>query len=171
MTDWSKTSIKFIDVTVSIAEGIIETGLHVKSTDNHQYVLSSSYHPFYSKKGIPYSPALRLNRICSNNKFFDKRWNDLDKYLLERGYSKKTIRKLILGTRAIPKSVLLEKANNQEKQNKITFNITYHPVFLNVREILEEVHVILASDNGHKKVFLDVPMIVLKTYLKVHLVR
>ena len=73
MTDWSKTSIKFIDVTVSIAEGIIETGLHVKSTDNHQYVLSSSYHPFYSKKGIPYSPALRLNRICSNNKFFDKR--------------------------------------------------------------------------------------------------
>ena len=29
MADWSKTSINFLDVTVSIAEGIIETDLYV----------------------------------------------------------------------------------------------------------------------------------------------
>ena len=81
--DWSKTSINFLDVTVSIAEGVIETDLYVKPTDSHQYLLSSSCHPFYCKKGIPYSQALRLNRICSNNEFFDKRCNDLEKYLLE----------------------------------------------------------------------------------------
>ena len=59
----------------------------------------------------------------------------------------------------ISRDALLEKVNNQEKQNKITCNITYHPVFRNVRKILEELHVILASDDGHKKVFPDVPMI------------
>ena len=42
-------------------------------TDSHQYLLSSSGHPFYCKKGMPYSEALRLNRICSNNKFSHKR--------------------------------------------------------------------------------------------------
>ena len=68
--DWSKTSINFLDVTVSIAEGVIETDLYVKPTDSHQYLLSSSCHPFYCKKGIPYSQVLRLNRICSNNEFF-----------------------------------------------------------------------------------------------------
>ena len=81
--EWSKTSINFLDVTVSIAEGIIETDLYVKPTDSHQYLLSTSCHPFYCKKGTPYSQALRLNRICSNNKFFDKRCNDLEKYLLD----------------------------------------------------------------------------------------
>ena len=133
-TDWSKTSVNFLDVTVSIAEGVIETDLYVKPTDSHQYLLSSSCHPFYCKKGIPYSQALLLNRICSNNEFFDKRCNDLEKYLLERGYSEKMVRKEILRARVIPRDALSETVNNQEKQNKITFNITCHPVFQNVRK-------------------------------------
>ena len=45
------------------------------------------------------------------------------------------VRKEILRVRAIPRDALLEKVN-QEKQNKITFNVTYHPVFRNVRKIL-----------------------------------
>ena len=56
------------------------------------------------------------------------------------------VHKEILQARVIPRDALLEKVNNQEKQNKVTFNITYHPVFRNVRKILEELHVILASD-------------------------
>ena len=58
-------------------------------------------------------------------------------------------------------------------QNKITFNTTYHPVFRDVRKILEELHVILASDDGHKKVFPDIPLVSFKNdkNLKTHLVR
>ena len=83
------------------------------------------------------------------------------------------VRKEILRARAIPRDALLEKVNNQEKKNKITFNITYHPVFRDVRKILEELHVILASNDGHKKAFSDVPMIGFKVNknLKTHLVR
>ena len=40
--DLSKTSITSLDVTVSIAEDVIETDLYVKPTDSHQYILSSS---------------------------------------------------------------------------------------------------------------------------------
>ena len=90
--DWAKTSINFLDVTVSIAEGVVETDLYVKPTYRHQYLLSSSCHPFYRKKGIPYSQVLRLNRISSNNEFFEKRCNGVEKYLLERGYSEKMVR-------------------------------------------------------------------------------
>ena len=53
--DWSKTSINFLDVTVSFTEGIIETDLYVKCTDSHKYLPPSSCYPFYCKKGIPYS--------------------------------------------------------------------------------------------------------------------
>ena len=137
-TDWSKTSINYLNVTVAIAERVIETDLYVKPTDSYQFRLSSSCHSFYCKKVIPYSQILTPSRICSNNKFFDKRCNDLEKYLLERGYSEKMVRKEILPTRAIPRQALLEKGNNQKKQNNITFNMTYHPVFQDIRKILEE---------------------------------
>ena len=81
----SKTSINFLNVTVSIAECMIETDLNVKATDSHQYLLSSSCYPFDCKEGIPYSQALRLNRLCSNNEFFDKICNDLEKYIYYKG--------------------------------------------------------------------------------------
>ena len=112
--DWSKTSMNFLDVTVSITEGIIKTDLHVKPTESHENLLSPSCHPFHCKKGIPYSQALRLNRIRSNNEFFHKRCNDLEKHLLERAYSEKLVRKEILRARAIPRHALLEKVNNRQ---------------------------------------------------------
>ena len=149
----------------STAEGVIETDLYVKPSDIHQYLLSSFCHPFYCKKSIPLSQALRINRISANN--------DLEKYLLDMGNGEKMLRKEIPRARAIPKDALLEKVDNQENQNKINFNITNHSVFWDVRKILEELHVILASDDGHKKVFPDVPMIGFKNNknLKAHLVR
>ena len=110
---------------MTVIKGIvIEADLYFKPSDSHQYLLSSSCHPFYFKKGIPYSHALRLNRIYSNNELFYKRCNDFEKYLLERGYSQKMVCKEIFQARAIPRDAILEKVNNQEKQNKITFNIT-----------------------------------------------
>ena len=119
------------------AEGVTETDLYVKPTDSHQYLLSSG-NLFYCKKGIPYSQAQRLKRICSNNEFFWQKMQWLREYLLERGYIKKMV---------------------QGKQNKTNFNITYHPVFWDVRKILEELHLVFASDDGHKKVFPDLCMI------------
>ena len=47
--EWSKTSINFLDVTVSLVEGVIETDLYVKPTDSHQFLQSSSCHPFHCK--------------------------------------------------------------------------------------------------------------------------
>ena len=44
--EWSQKSINLLDVTVSLINGHIETGLCVKSTDSHQYLHSSSCHPF-----------------------------------------------------------------------------------------------------------------------------
>ena len=42
--EWSQKSINFLDVTVSLIDGQIETDLFVKPTDSHQYLHSSSCH-------------------------------------------------------------------------------------------------------------------------------
>ena len=69
--EWSQTSMKFFDVTLSLIDGRDTTKLYVKPTDNYQYLNSSSCHPNH--------PC--LNRICSDPNSFDRRCNDLQKWL------------------------------------------------------------------------------------------
>ena len=55
----------------------------------------------------------------------------------------------------------------------VTFNITYYAVFKNNRNILEELHILLAPDEQHSKVFTEIPRIGFKNgkILKDHLAK
>ena len=77
---------------------------------------------------------------------------------MERGYNGKVIRKQILRAREHFRKNLLEREKAKTSEPKLTFNITYYPVFQNVRNILQELHLLLAPDKEHKKVFPDVPV-------------
>ena len=112
-------------------------------------------------KGIPYSQTLRLNRISSDNNNFDKQCNELESWLLEKGYSEIMVRKQVLLARGHSRESLLEKVKSESNQDKLTFNITYYLVFQNVRNILQELHVLLMPDKEHKKVFQDIPITIL----------
>ena len=91
--DWSKEKVNFLVAEVTLNNGVLSTDLFVKPTDTHQFLDPTSFHPYHCIKGIPYSQTLRLNRICSDNNNFDKRCNNLESWLLEKGYSEKMIRK------------------------------------------------------------------------------
>ena len=72
-SNYSFTSIPFLDVNVSLINGKITTDLYTKPTDKHQYLLQSSCHPKHTKRAIPFSLALRLRRIiCSSDDTFTK---------------------------------------------------------------------------------------------------
>ena len=81
--------IPFLDTLCSIKNGRIETDLYRKETDRNQYILPSSCHPKQTTKAIPYSLALRNVRICSEPKQRHKRQNELQTFLLNRGYQEK----------------------------------------------------------------------------------
>ena len=104
---------------------------------------------------------LRLNRICSDSIPFDRRCNDLEGWLLERGYKENQ------------SDDLLNRERTLQEKTQIIFNLTYYPVFKNVRKILEKLHLLLTPDQSHKKVFSEVPIIGFKSTnsLKDHLVR
>ena len=168
-----KTSIDFLNITVSLIKGVLDTELYVKPTDSHQYLQSNSHHPFYCKRGTPYIQALRLNRICPETNSFDKLCNDLERFLLEKRYTSYLLWKEILWERKIPRNDLLDKKKCQGKDIKLTFDVKYYPVFSHLKRQIKELHVILAYDEDHKKVFPDVPIIDFKNNknLKSYLVR
>ena len=145
--------INFFDVNVRLNNRQLETDQHIKPNDTHQFLDSTSCHPYHCKKSIPYSQALRYNRICSDNKKFDQRCNNLEKWLVERGYSERIVRMQILKARGESRNSFLEQGNTRMSESELTFDITYYPSFQNVRNISEELRILLASEKEHKKGF------------------
>ena len=127
-------------------DGKIITDLYVKPTDTHQYLDSSSCHPYHCKKSIPYCQAVQLNRVSSNNAFFNQRCNELEHWLHKRGYSERVVRQEVLKARKMPRSELLEKERNHPEVNKLTFNITYYPEFQNIKTVFKELQILLTPD-------------------------
>ena len=71
---------------------------------------------------------------------------------METGCSSKLAQKQILRARKIPRNELLVKEKSQGNDSKLTFNVTYDPVFRHLKNQLKELHVILTCDEAHKKV-------------------
>ena len=78
---------------------------------------------------------------------------------MESGYNGKMIRKQILRAREHSRKDLLEREKAATSKPKLTFNTNYYPVFQNNRNILEELHLLLAPDKKHTKVFPNAPVV------------
>ena len=63
------------------------------------------------------------------------------------------IREQILGARKHSRKNLLEREKAETSELKLTFNITYYPVFENITHILQKLSLSLAPNKEHKKVF------------------
>ena len=70
------------------------------------------------------------------------------------------VRKQVLRAREHSRESLIGKVKSESNQNKLTFNITYYPAFQNVRNILQELYILLTPDKEHNKVFQDIPFLV-----------
>ena len=59
------------------------------------------------------------------------------------------------------------------KKKQVKINLTFYPVFKDVRKILKELHLLLTPDQAHKRVFSEAPIVGFKNAksLKDHLVR
>ena len=79
--EYSRVKINFLGFTVMKKGNQLKTDLYVKLTDTNQHLHASLCHVSHCKKSIPLSQALRLNKICSENAFFDKRYNELEVWL------------------------------------------------------------------------------------------
>ena len=60
--------------------------LHMKPTNRHQYLHENSCHPKHYKTAIPYSQAVRLRRICSEQENLMVQSQQLKQYFLKWGY-------------------------------------------------------------------------------------
>ena len=128
---------------------IIETDLFTKPTDKHQDLLSSSCHPHHTNKAIPFSLALRLRLICSTDVKFKLRINELNTYLLARGYNNIFLEEQFLRAANISRTNALQ-TKPKDSNDVVTFVVTYNPALPLISNILRKHFYILHSSNRCK---------------------
>ena len=136
---YSLETVNFLDVTVTKVGDKLKTDLYTKPTDTHQYLDFSSCHPFHIKRSIPYSQALRLRRICSEDTDFRDRIKELKGWLAKRGYDMNMVDKQVdEATKISRDNALKEKDRITDGASRDVLVLTYHPAISKiVHQIME----------------------------------
>ena len=82
---------------------------------------------------------------------------------LQYARGKKLVRKEILIARSQSGETLLDNKKMLRNDDKVTFNITYYPLFKDIRKILDEMHFLLVPDEQHRNILHILPEQVSKT--------
>ena len=152
-------TVEFLDTVISIdKDNFIKTSLFVKPGKKCSYLKTSSCHPNHITENIPYSLALRLKRICSDNTDFLNQLEILRTNLLSRGYKNNYITKAYDRVKPIPRSVALLKVEKKTVKRPI-LKLQYDPRLPNISNILYRFWKIMVRNPRMKKIFPEPPMI------------
>ena len=145
-------------MSLKIEGGQIKTDLFKKKTDRAQYLLPTSCHPRHICDSIPYSLALRLVRICSDEESLEKRMGELEVLLKQRGYRHKKIHAAFSRALAISREEALQTVQ-KEPLTRITFTVTYNPQLLGLPGVFQKHWRAMTRDKRMLIIFEEPPMI------------
>ena len=146
----SDIQIAFLDVTViKNSDGSLSTGLFRKPTAGNTVLHATSAHPASLIRSIPYSQYLRLKRNCSTQEVFLLEAAALRDRLLERGYSKKCLKKSFQRANGqLRQNLLVKKTKKNSTDGSDTLRIItkYHTQHQQTRMILKKFWHLLSID-------------------------
>ena len=155
----STQSVAFLDTLIYIDEKRqLQTTLYTKPTDTHNYLHFKSAHPRHLKESLPYSQALRLRRICSENNEFIRHSDKLKQQFTARGYSQTLVENQIKKAIAIPREATLKLAK-KEKINRIPFVTTFNNTLPPLAQIIRNRWDILKLKPNLKDIFKEPGML------------
>ena len=67
----STSSAEFLDTTVHINDGVLNTELFIKPTNSLSYLERSSFHPNHTFTSLPYGEFVRARRNCSTAEAYE----------------------------------------------------------------------------------------------------
>ena len=113
----SETPVSFLDTTVLIKYGQLQTELFLKPTSSLSYLHHLSSHPPHVFQSLSYGEFLRVRRNCSNLEFFDRFPETLLEAFIQRGYDRAFLNIAREQARAIDRPSLLDSYANLQASN------------------------------------------------------
>ena len=140
--------------------------MYAKPTDRHQYLHYLSAHPYRTKKSVVFSQTLRISKLCSSEKDFEKHKEEMKSWFRKREYPED----LISSEMSKVKFSNLRLKSNDKNHNmkKIPLVVTYHPLLKSHSAIITKNLSILHMDKEVKKVFTPPPMVSFRSACKLN---
>ena len=155
----STSEVNFLDVCVRLKDGNICTTTYSKPTDSHLYLNTQSNHPSHIIRNIPKSQFLRLRRICSNTADFMQQCSTYVKYFAYRGYNETKLAETVREVTKINRDDLLQSPSNKTVSNRVIFSCNWHPLLVQLPNILKRHFYLLQNDKKLRHIFTEVPMV------------
>jgi hypothetical protein len=161
-TTYAQKMIEFLVVDVILENERIKTDLCTKNTDKYQYLPATSSHPNSVKRAIPYGLGVHAKRICSSDKDYKTRRNEIKTHLQNRGYRSSLIEEQLQKVDELNREDLLQYKDRKEN-DRVPLVFTYSKALPNIHAFLRKHLKILHQSNRLKKIFSDPPIVSLKT--------
>ena len=118
------------------------------------YLLTSICHPAHVTAKYPFSLALRIVRICSEQESSDKRVAEL---LLDRDYKPKIIDAVINEAKGITRQEAPRRVVKEKSSDRAVFVVRYDPGLPSITEIVHKHWISMTSDPNMKAIFQNHP--------------
>ncbi|XP_078354462.1 uncharacterized protein LOC144639078 [Oculina patagonica] len=157
----SELELLFLDIKLTIENNTLQTSVHYKETDTHNYPHHTSLHPDHCKKAIPYSQFLPLRRICSDNDDFVARTSEMKTFFLARGYPEASLDNDLRRVSTVRRDDLLTPPSHRDDnaENRVPLVLTYNPFNTGTKRILLENFDILSTDPETRRIFTEFPLV------------
>ena len=153
----STESVSFLDILASIQDNQIQTSAYYKPTDSHNYLLYSSSHPQHTLNSIPFSQFLRLRRLCSDDRDFESKCEEMRSFFVHRGYPQSLISAALAKVSNISRASALTP-KTATSSNRVPFAYTFHPTNNPLKSIVRRNFNLLESDTRTAQIFDEPPL-------------
>ena len=147
------TQANFLDITVELKNGLLQTRTYSKTTDIHQYLNPETCHPPHVCISIPKSVAIRQRRNCSDEALYLECSREYKGYLLTSGYSEAEVDQEFAKQSTVNRKKLLQEKGKRRKQRKFRLVTNYEPVFSDIGAALRQDSQIFTTDEELKRIF------------------
>lgn len=130
------TSVNFMDLTITIADGHLETTLFEKAQNLYLYIPPHSSHPRGVFTGLIFGQVLRIRRLCSKQSDADDRIKQFFARLLARGHTHEFLRPLFQRaevnaanylSRSTEEHDRLRISKEAKSSDQVFFHLQFHP--------------------------------------------
>ena len=125
--------IDFMDITLRIERGQIETTLYEKKINMHLYIPPHSCHPPGMMLGVVHGMVRRIMTLCTNKADQSKRIHEFVRHLRARGYHRDQIMPVVRSAldkiHAPPptETGIIDLSSAKDDEKRVFFHIPYHP--------------------------------------------
>ena len=128
---YSKQSVVFLDMKVSISQKQIITEVYSKPTATHTYLHASSFHPVSTIRSLPKTQFIRLRRLCSTKSLYLAHARTFIQFFFNRGYKLQALNAMAVEVGNLERETLLTKNKLKRKENdnpkQVMLVTTWHP--------------------------------------------